>query len=154
MVFSGNLWCSLKQVKPLIIFDGEPRMSLEPMQGNRASSPVDLWHTECFGIAVVTSGPYRLVTVFLGTLWSSIKEVKTPFMFDGEHRIALHAMQGNRASFHGEGEVSWFYSSCGRNLSYILKLWLGWPSKTRDFSAMSGLLSSCEGHIRIIFEAC
>ena len=33
-------------------------------------------------------------------------------MFDGEHGIALHAMQGKRASSHGEGEVSWFFSSC------------------------------------------
>ena len=138
MVFSGNLWCSLKQVKPLIIFDGEPKMSLEPMQGNRASSPVDLWHTECFGVAVVTSGPYRLVTVFLGTLWSSIKEVKTPFMFDGEHRIALHAMQGNRASSRGEGKVSWFFSSCGRNLGYILELQRGCPFETLVCSLKSG----------------
>ena len=31
-------------------------------------------------------------------------------MFDGELGIALHAMQGNRASSPGEGEISWFYS--------------------------------------------
>ena len=36
-------------------------------------------------------------------------------MFDGEERIALYAMQGNRASSHGEGEVSWFFSSWGGN---------------------------------------
>ena len=29
-------------------------------------------------------------------------------MFDGEHGIALHAMQWNQASSHCEGEVSWF----------------------------------------------
>ena len=46
------------------------------------------------------------MTVFLGTLWSSIKEVKAHFVFDGEHGIALHAIQGNRASSHGEGEFS------------------------------------------------
>ena len=28
-------------------------------------------------------------------------------MFDWENAIALHAMQGNRASSRGEGEVSW-----------------------------------------------
>ena len=33
-------------------------------------------------------------------------------MFDGEHGIAVHAVQGNRASSRGEGEVSWFSSSC------------------------------------------
>ena len=30
-------------------------------------------------------------------------------MFNGEDGIALHAMQGNRASSLGEGEVSWFF---------------------------------------------
>ena len=43
------------------------------------------------------------MTVFLGTLWNSIKEVKPPFMFDVEHGIALEAMQGNRASSRSEG---------------------------------------------------
>ena len=30
-------------------------------------------------------------------------------MFDWENAIALHAMQGNRASSRGEGEVSWVF---------------------------------------------
>ena len=30
-------------------------------------------------------------------------------MYDWENGIALHAMQGNRASSHGEGEVSWIF---------------------------------------------
>ena len=42
------------------------------------------------------------MTVFLGTLWSSIKQIKVPYMFDWEHEIVLHAMQGNRASFQVE----------------------------------------------------
>ena len=32
-------------------------------------------------------------------------------MFDGYHGIALHATQGNRASYHGKGKVSWFFSN-------------------------------------------
>ena len=63
-------------------------------------------------------------------------------MFDGEYGITLHAMQGNRASSHGEGEVSRFFSSCGGNLGYMIQLRLGWPFKTRVFSVTSGLLSS------------
>ena len=43
-------------------------------------------------------------------------------MFDWENAIALHAMQGNRASPRGEGEVSWVFSSCGMHLGYILEL--------------------------------
>ena len=40
-----------------------------------------------------SQGPSRLVTVFLGTLLYSIKDVKSPFMFDGKHGRALHPMQ-------------------------------------------------------------
>ena len=43
-------------------------------------------------------------------------------MFDWEFGIALHAMQGNRTSSPGEGDVSFDFSSCGRNLGYILEL--------------------------------
>ena len=93
------------------------------------------------------------MTVFLGTLSTSIKEVKAPFEFDVEHGILLHALQWNWASSHGEGEVSWFFSSWGRNLGYILELRRGWPFKTRVSSATSGLLYSCEGHLGILFEA-
>ena len=34
-------------------------------------------------------------------------------MFDWENAIALYAMQGNRVSSGGEGEVSCVFSSCG-----------------------------------------
>ena len=44
-------------------------------------------------------------------------------MFDWKHGNALHAMQGNQASSLGEGEVSWFFSSCSGNLGYMLELW-------------------------------
>ena len=47
-------------------------------------------------------------------------------MFDWENAIALHAMQGNRASSRGEGEVSWIISSCGRHVGYNLEL-MGMP---------------------------
>ena len=61
--------------------------------------------------------------MFLGTFWSSIKRIKAPYVFDWEHGIALHAVPGNRASPHGKWEVSCIFSSCGRNLEYILELW-------------------------------
>ena len=60
--------------------------------------------------------------VIMGTLWSSIKEVKAPFMIDVEHGISLQAMQVNRGSSRGEGQVSWFFLSCGRNLGFLLEL--------------------------------
>ena len=62
------------------------------------------------------------MTVFLGTLFSSIKEIKVPYVFDGDHGTALQAMQGNRASTRGEGEVSRFSrvaaGTCSIFLSY------------------------------------
>ena len=48
----------------------------------------------------------HLVTVFFGILWSSIKEIEVPYMFDWEHGIPVQEMQGNRASACIEGEVS------------------------------------------------
>ena len=68
-------------------------------------------------------------------------------MFDSENAIALHAMQGNRASSRGEGEVSWDFSSCSRHVVYILELRRGWPFEIRVCSAKSGLLSSIDGHL-------
>ena len=74
-------------------------------------------------------------------------------MCDVQDGIALHAVQGNRASSRGEGEVSWFFSSCGGNLGYILELRRGWPFHPRVSSATSGLLPSCEGQLWILLEA-
>ena len=69
-------------------------------------------------------------------------------MFDCEYRIALHAMQGNRASFPSEVDVSYDFSSCGLNLGYIRELQRGWPFETPLCFAKSGLLCSYEGHLR------
>ena len=69
-------------------------------------------------------------------------------MFDWENGIALHAMQENRASSPSDGDVSWDFSSCGRNLGYILELQRGWPFETSLFSPKSRLLSSYDRHIR------
>ena len=63
-------------------------------------------------------------------------------MFDWEHGIALHPMQGIRASSPAEGDVSWDFLSCGRNLGNVPELQRGWPFETPLCSAKSGLLSS------------
>ena len=108
---------------------------------------------ELFHIPAVTSAFSRLVRYFWGTLCSSIKQIEAPYVFDWEHGIALHAMQGNRASSPGEGEVSWVFSSCDRNLEYIPKLHREWPFQTRVCSATSGLLSSYNGHLSYVNDA-
>ena len=68
-------------------------------------------------------------------------------MFDWEHGMALTSMQGNWASYHCEGEVSWVFLSCGRNVGYILEFRRGWPLETRVCSVTSLLLSSYDGHL-------
>ena len=103
---------------------------MEPMEGKWASSGVDLWYTEVFCIPEVHQCSSRFVTVFLGTLWCSTKKIEALYVFDWEYGIALHAMQGNRASSPGEGNVLWDFSGCGKNLGYILQLQRGWPFET------------------------
>ena len=88
------------------------------------------------------------MTVFLGTLWCSVKKIEAPYLSDSELWIALHPMQGIRASSPAEGDVSWDFSSCGRNPVYILELQRGWPFETPLCSAKSGLLCSYEEHLR------
>ena len=83
----------------------EHRIAMEPMKGKWASSRVDLGYTELFCIPEVHQCSSRFVRVFLGTLWCSIKKIEGPYVFDREYGIALHAMQGNQASFPSEGDV-------------------------------------------------
>ena len=63
-------------------------------------------------------------------------------------------MQGNQASSPGEGDVSWDFTSGGRNLGYILELHQGWPFESPLCSAKSGLLSTYDGHLRNLNWAC
>ena len=121
---------------------------MEPMKGKSASSRVDLGYTELFCTPEVHQCSSGFVTVFLGTLRCSIKKIEAPYVFDWQYGIALHAMQGNRASFPNEGDVSYDFSSCGWNLGYIRELQRGWPFETPLCSAKSGLLLSYEGHLR------
>ena len=87
---------------------------MEPMKEKWASSRVDLGYTELFCIPEVHQCSSRFVTVFLGTLWCSIKKIEAPYVYDWKYGIALHAMQGHRASFSSEWDVSYDFSSCGR----------------------------------------
>ena len=121
---------------------------MKPMKGKWALPRVYLGYTELFCIPEVHQCSSRFVTVFLGTLWCSIKKIEAPYVFDWEYGIALPAMQGNRASFPSDGDVSYDFSRCGRNLGYIRELQRGWPFETPLCSAKSGLLCSYEGHLR------
>ena len=76
---------------------------MEPMKGKWASSRFDLGYTKRFCIPEVHQCSSCFVTVFLGTLWCSIKKIEAPHVFDWKYGIALHAMQGNRSSFQANG---------------------------------------------------
>ena len=78
---------------------------------------------------------------FWVTLCISVKQIKAPYLFDLQQGIALHAMQGNRASCVSKEEVSWFSSSSGGNLGYILEIRQGKALTSFAFSVTSGLLS-------------
>ena len=63
-------------------------------------------------------------------------------MFDWGQGIALHPMQGIRALTATEGDISWDFSICSRNLGYIVELQREWMFETPLGSAKSGFLSS------------
>ena len=98
----------------------EHRIALEPMKGKWASSRVDLGYTVVFCIPEVTSVFFSYFGSVLGDSLLFHQANRAPYMFDWAHGIALQAMQGNRASSCGDGDVSWDFSSWGRNLGYIL----------------------------------
>ena len=113
----------------------EHGIAKEQMRGKWATSCVDFGYTELFSIPELTSQFISFVTVFLGTLWCSIKKIEAPYVFNWEYNIVLHEMLGNQASSPSEGYVSWDFSSCGRNMGYILELQRGMPFETPLCSA-------------------
>ena len=133
---------------PPVLYDGERGIAVDPIEGTRASSQLNLVYSEKFHVPLLKSLSFYNCDGVLGTPWSSIKQIKAPYVFYWEQEIAVHATQGNRASYLAEGEVSLCFASCSRNLGYILELWLGGPFKTRISSAMSGLLSIYNGYLR------
>ena len=122
MCVSGNLCRLLKEVKPLVLYAVEHGIAMEPRKGKWASSQVDLGYTDLFCITEVISVFISSCDSVLGDSLVFHQEIEAPCMFDWEYGIALHAMHGNRASSPGEGDVSWDFSSCGRNLGNIFEL--------------------------------
>ena len=94
-------------------------MVMEQLQRKLASSQIDLGHTDLFCVPEVTSVDFSSCDSVVG---DSLEFNQANRGSLWENTIALHAMQGNRASSRGEGEVSCVFSSCGRHLGYILEL--------------------------------
>ena len=116
---SINHWSFLKGVQPLVLMMWIVGCLRVKFCGNWPHLNLILVTTSYFAFPRWHQCSSRLVTVFVGTLWSSVKQIEAAYMFVWENKIALHAMQGNRASSRGKREISWVFSSCGRNLGYI-----------------------------------
>ena len=99
---------------------------MDSMKGKCASSCVDLGYTNQFCVPEVTSEFFSSCDSLVGDSLG-FNQANRGSLCVWENAIALHAMQGNRASSHGEGEVSWIFSSCGRHVGYILELRRGCP---------------------------
>ena len=67
MVFSGNLSSFLKGVKPLVLYDVDRVMIMEPMQGKLASSQFDLEYTKLLCVPGVTSVSFSSSDSVVGT---------------------------------------------------------------------------------------
>ena len=72
-----------------------------------------------------------------------------PFRGSREGAISLEIPQWKRASSRVEGRISWFFSSCSRNLGVPLELRLGPQGPYYVASGKSSLHASCEGPLRI-----
>ena len=69
-------------IKPLVLYDVDLGVVIEPMRGILASSQFDLGHTDLCCVLRLHQGSSRLVTVLLGNLYSSIKQIEAPYLFD------------------------------------------------------------------------
>ena len=76
---------------------------MEQMQGKLASSEFDFGYTEQFCIPGVTSVFFSSSDSVVGDSLDFNQANRGSLCFDWENAIALHAMQGNQASFRGEG---------------------------------------------------
>ena len=74
-----------------------------------ASSQFDFGYTEQFCIPGVTSVFFSSCDSVFGNLWSSIKQIEAPYMFDSENAIALDTIGPHlaaRGKSHGFSRVA------------------------------------------------
>ena len=81
----------------------EHGIAMEPMKGKWASSGIDLGYTELFCIPEVHQCSSHFVTVFLGTLWCSIKKIEAPYRFDWGTGLLCNQCRGIEPHFPARG---------------------------------------------------
>ena len=138
---SGNFGSCLKKSRDMSCMTGNRELFWRQCRGIGLNLDL-IWTTpRYFTFLLWHQCSSRIVRDFWGILCTSVKQIKAPYLFEWEQGIALHAIQGNRASSFSEREVWRFYSSCSGKLGYVLELRRGKTLKTLVCSATSGLLS-------------
>ena len=121
---------------------------MEQMRGKWASSCVDFSYTELFCIPELTSEFISSCNSVLGDSLLFYQEYRGYLRVYLGIRYCSPRNAGQSILISRRGYVSWYFSSCGANLGFILELERGWPFETPLCSEKSGLLSSNEGHLR------
>ena len=125
----------------------EHDIAMEPMKGKWASSRVDLGYTELFCIPELQQCSSRFVTVFLGTLWCSIKKIEAPYVFDGNTGLLCMQCRGIEPHFPARG-MSHTISRVAAGTGVYTGVTAGMAIRNSTLSVKSGLLCSYEGHLR------
>ena len=99
---------------------------MDTMKGKCASSLVDLGYTNQFCVTEVTSVFFSSCDSLVGDSLE-FNQANRGSLCVWENTMALHAMQGNRASSRGEGDFSWVFSSWHRHVGCTLELRRGCP---------------------------
>ena len=84
----------------------------------------------------------------MGTLCSSIKQIKAPYLFDWEQGIALHAIQGNRGLMPERAASLMIFLELRREPGVCSRVMVGVAIKNFVCLLTSGLLSSYDVHLR------
>ena len=138
MVFSGNLSSFLKGGKPIVLYDVDCGMVMEPMQGRLASSQFDLGYTELFWVPEVTSVSFS----------SCDRVVVDSMEFNQANRGSLHVwLRIGNCSAQNEGE-SVLISRWGGSLMGFLELRMDPGVYTRVTAWMSILNWSLFSEVR------
>ena len=89
----------------------------------------------------------------LGKFLSCIKGFQTFSRLKSDGGISLEMPLQKRASFHVEGRISWFFSSCCRKHGVPLELQWGPQGPAHVASGKSSLHASCEGPLGIPLQS-
>ena len=100
---------------------------MDSMKGKCASSCVDLGYTNQFCVPEVTSGFFSSCDSLVGdSLEVNQANRGSLYVCLGKHNCSA-CNAGDSGLISWRGVVSWVFSSCGRNLGYILELRRGCP---------------------------